>query len=105
MTTDDSGDELDNLIDRYVDAMIESVRTWYVVHPTKNVVSPYQGKFQLKKAILANYIPKECIKARLIELDLLEQAINGGHDITKYKLMRLEQLLADLRAAGGTQDE
>lgn len=29
---------------------------------------------------------------RLIELDLLEQAINQGRDMNKYKMMRLEAL-------------
>ena len=44
-------EKLDDLIKFYVEAMVNSKRTGYVVHPTENVISPYQGKFQLKQAI------------------------------------------------------
>jgi hypothetical protein len=33
--------------------------------------------------------------ARLVELDLLEQAINLGWDMNKYKLYRLEKLTGE----------
>lgn len=35
-------------------------------------------------------------EARLIELDLLEQAINQGRDMYEYKMQRLETLQAQL---------
>lgn len=34
----------------------------------------------------------ECLMARMIELDLLEQAINDGRDLETFKLQRLEDL-------------
>lgn len=34
----------------------------------------------------------DCLDARLIELDLLEQAMDGGRDLTTFKLQRLEDL-------------
>ena len=43
-----------------------------------------------------------CLRARLVELDLLEQALNAGRDMQAYKLQRLEDLEARLERA---QDE
>lgn len=34
----------------------------------------------------------DCIDARMVELDLLEQALNAGRDLSAYKLQRLEDL-------------
>lgn len=34
----------------------------------------------------------DCLDARLVELDLLEQAINAGRDMSAYKLQRLADL-------------
>lgn len=34
----------------------------------------------------------DCLDARLIELDLLEQAINEDRDMEAYKLQRLEDI-------------
>lgn len=48
----------------------------------------------------------DCLDARLIELDLLEQALDSGRDLQSFKLQRLEdlqnrrkKLLKDLPAA------
>lgn len=35
---------------------------------------------------------KEVLEGRLVELDLLEQAINEGRDLTVFKLQRLEDI-------------
>lgn len=39
----------------------------------------------------------DCLKARLIELDLLEQALNEGRDMKKYKLQRLTDIKSRLK--------
>lgn len=39
------------------------------------------------------------IKARFVELDLMEQALNSGRDMYKYKLARLKDLEDRLEAA------
>lgn len=44
------------------------------------------------RAIEDRSINREKVKARLIELDLLEQALNDGRDLQAYKLQRLEAL-------------
>lgn len=54
------------------------------------------GSYQLNKreaseAIQA-YCKQQVIEGRLIELDLLEQAINQGRDMNEYKMMRLKDL-------------
>lgn len=47
---------------------------------------------QLIYTILEPAIQQLIREERLIELDLLEQAINQGRDMNKYKMMRLEAL-------------
>jgi len=44
--------------------------------------------------MIADLIDQEKIKARFIELDLLEQALNAGRDLQAFKLQRLEALEA-----------
>jgi hypothetical protein len=44
------------------------------------------------RAIENRSIEREKVKARLIELELLEQALNDGRDLQAYKLQRLEAL-------------
>lgn len=39
----------------------------------------------------------ECLDARLVELDLLEQAINDGRDIEQYKLQRLADIKSRMK--------
>lgn len=41
---------------------------------------------------LADLIDQEKVRARFVELDLLEQALNDGRDLQAYKLQRLEAL-------------
>ena len=41
----------------------------------------------------------DCLDARLVELDLLEQAINAGRDMNAYKLQRLADLKVRLSKA------
>lgn len=43
---------------------------------------------------LEQLVRDEVTNGRLIELDLLEQAINAGRDMSTFKLQRLEKLLA-----------
>lgn len=49
-----------------------------------------------KLAAIRAYVLEEKLKARLVELDLLEQAITQGRDIGRFKLQRLEVLLERL---------
>jgi hypothetical protein len=48
--------------------------------------------------LLTPYIEVENLKARFVEVDLLEQAINSGRDMNAYKLQRLADLEARLQA-------
>jgi hypothetical protein len=41
---------------------------------------------------LTSRIKEHATNARLVELDLLEQAINQGWDMNRYKLHRLKEL-------------
>ena len=43
------------------------------------------------------YTDTKMLKARLVELDLLEQAINLGQDINEFKMYRLGELTAQLK--------
>jgi len=60
-------------------------------------VSPEQANIlewaerRLKPAFRALIHDRE-VRARFVELDLLEQAINQGRDMNKYKLQRLADL-------------
>lgn len=42
--------------------------------------------------IIQAYTAKKVLEGRLIELDLLEQALNSGWDMNKYKRYRLTSL-------------
>lgn len=42
--------------------------------------------------VLVGFIRDREVRARFVELDLLEQAINQGRDMYKYKLQRLADL-------------
>lgn len=53
---------------------------------------------QLVYALEIDHLIKaEVVKGRLIELDLLEQAINTGWDMNKYKLYRLKALKQEMK--------
>lgn len=52
------------------------------------------------KAALTRLLLLQRQEARLIELDLLEQAINQGRDMNKYKLQRLASLETQLEKEG-----
>ncbi|CAB4151163.1 hypothetical protein UFOVP585_2 [uncultured Caudovirales phage] len=45
---------------------------------------------------LVELIKQEVLEGRLVELDLLEQALNANRSIHKFKLQRLESLMAEL---------
>lgn len=60
-------------------------------------------KWQAKAAIAAKLASIE-LKARLVELDMLEQAINSGSNIQGHKLLRLEDLTARLDQLAATEE-
>jgi len=64
------------------------------------------GHYYLDKAsqALSAYITEREMEARLVELDLLEQAINIGRDIYFHKMERLEDLEARLTQSKEQQD-
>lgn len=49
---------------------------------------------------IAAKINRLLVESRLIELDLLEQAINQGRDMNEYKLLRLAELTNQLNEEG-----
>jgi hypothetical protein len=54
--------------------------------------------------VLRTEVNQKCLEARLIELDLLEQALNDGRDLKAYKLQRLENLTQRLQSQQKGQD-
>jgi len=51
-----------------------------------------RGQAMVLIALCLQEVEQIIREERLIELDLLEQAINQGRDMNKYKMMRLEAL-------------
>jgi len=53
----------------------------------------------------AKQVAIESIKSRLVELDLLEQAINQGRNISGHKILRLKALLSGLASLTHTEEK
>lgn len=61
----------------------------------------------IAKQAIDTYTADKEIRARLVELDLLEQALNANdwNDLTEYKLYRLEDLTNRLEALKANKEE
>lgn len=77
-----------------LDEFLRSDTLWNIY---KNIDTPLM-LVQFGTAIYP-IVAAERTRARIVELDLLEQAINAGRDISKYKLQRLDDLQKRLEKA------
>jgi len=55
------------------------------------------GMITMPQYLLKGYVEYKKKEARLIELDLLEQAINQQRDISLHKIQRLDNLLKEIK--------
>lgn len=72
---------------------------------TRYTAKPEAGSRPLPAPKNAHLETKDCLEARLIELDLLEQAINEGRDIKVFKLQRLIDLKRRLNLLTNTEEK
>lgn len=85
--------QLDNILSIYGTERAKAWKATGMSHAEQNLYSKVaEGLKANAKAALRKLIIKKQVEARLVELDLLEQAINGDYDLYDFKMKRLAAL-------------
>lgn len=71
---------------------------WYTASKQRDLGQDDSWFDKQQEQAIEAYIAERTLEGRLVELDLLEQALNGGYNLNTFKRKRLHELITRLDA-------